>query len=49
MATKINIKDINGQHDIYFVFKNDKVKPSQPLMSISNIAFNDVVEAGPPK
>ena len=49
MATKINIKDITGQHDVYFVFKNDKVKPSQPLMSISNIAFNDVAEAAPPK
>ncbi len=48
MATKIDIKDITGQHDIYFVFKNAQAKPSQPLMSVSNIKFNDIKEIAPP-
>jgi cytochrome c len=48
MATKIDIKEITGLHDIYFVFKNDKAKPSQPLMSVSNVKFNDVKEIPPP-
>lgn len=49
MATKIDIKDITGLHDVYFVFKNDKAKPSQPLMSVSNVKFNDVKEVTPPE
>lgn len=48
MATKIDIKEIAGLHDVYFVFKNDKAKPSQPLMSVSNVKFNDVREVPPP-
>ncbi len=39
---KVDIKDIAGQHDVYFVFKNDKAKPVAPLMSLSNIKFNNV-------
>jgi cytochrome c len=45
---KIDIKDITGQHDIYFVFKNDKAKPTEPLMSVSNIKFNDMKMPDPP-
>jgi cytochrome c len=41
MALKVDIKDIQGQHDLYFVFKNDKAPPTQPLMSFSNIQFNN--------
>lgn len=48
MATKIDIKDITGQHDIYFVFKNSSAKPKQPLMSVSNIKFSDIKEVTPP-
>jgi len=48
MATKIDITEVSGKHDIYFVFKNDKAKPSQPLMSVSNVKFNDVKEMAPP-
>ncbi len=36
-----DIPVIVGQHDIYFVFKNDKAKPDQPLMSVSGIRFNN--------
>jgi cytochrome c len=39
---KTNIPVIAGQHDIYFVFKNDQAKSGQPLMSVSNISFNNV-------
>ncbi|OOQ61425.1 PQQ-dependent sugar dehydrogenase [Mucilaginibacter pedocola] len=42
MATKININGASGQHDIYFVFKNAKAKPLEPLMSVSSVKFNDV-------
>ncbi len=38
---KTDIPAISGQHDIYFVFKNDKVKAEQPLMSVSGIRFNN--------
>jgi len=48
MASKIDIKDITGQHDIYLVFKNAGAKPSQPLMSVSTVKFNDVKEVTPP-
>ncbi len=47
-GTKIDIKDITGQHDVYFVFKNDKAKSSAPLMSITNIKFNDMKMPDPP-
>jgi cytochrome c len=40
---KTNIPAISGQHDIYFVFKNDKVKAEQPLMSVSGIRFNNEI------
>jgi len=48
MATKIDIKEVTGQHDVYFVFKNNKSKPAQPLMSVSNIEFKDRREVPPP-
>ncbi|MBL4676611.1 MAG: PQQ-dependent sugar dehydrogenase [Mucilaginibacter sp.] len=41
MATKVNIPATSGQHDIYFVFKNAKAKPLEPLMSVSSVKFND--------
>ena len=44
MAAKVDIKGVNGEHNLYFVFKNDKAKPNQPLMSFSNIQFNDVIQ-----
>lgn len=44
MGIKADIKETTGQHDIYFVFKNDKAKPTDPLMSVSSIKFNDVKE-----
>jgi cytochrome c len=39
---KVNIKDISGVHDFYLVFKNDKAKPAEPLVSLSDIKLNDV-------
>ena len=38
---KTDIKPVNGLHDIYFVFKNENAKGDQPLMSVSNIKFNN--------
>ncbi|HEY2582665.1 MAG TPA: hypothetical protein VGI43_12705, partial [Mucilaginibacter sp.] len=43
-ALKVNIKDVTGAHDIYFVFKNDKAKPQQPVASVSGLQFKDKVE-----
>ncbi len=39
---KTAIKEVTGRHDLYFVFKNDKVKPDEPLLSFSNIKFLDI-------
>ncbi|MFT4033396.1 MAG: PQQ-dependent sugar dehydrogenase [Siphonobacter sp.] len=39
----INLKDTKGFHDVYFVFKNDKAKAIQPLMTLSTVTFKDVV------
>ena len=39
-GVRMDIKPVNGLHDIYFIFKNDKTKGEQPLMSVSNIIFN---------
>jgi cytochrome c len=41
---KINIKDFTGQHNVYFVFKNDNAKPMQPIASVSSIQFKDKQE-----
>jgi cytochrome c len=38
---KVDIKEVSGAHDVYFVFKNDKVKPSTVLFSLSAIKFSD--------
>jgi cytochrome c len=38
---KSDIKSIEGLHDVYFVFKNDKANASSQLMSVSNIQFNN--------
>jgi cytochrome c len=44
---KVDIKDIVGQHDVYFVFKNSTAKPAVPLLSLTNIKFNNVKVADP--
>lgn len=36
---KIKIKDTEGKHDIYIVFKNDSAKAIEPLLSFSKINF----------
>ncbi len=36
---KIKIKDTEGKHDIYIVFKNDAAKAIEPLLSFSKINF----------
>jgi cytochrome c len=41
MGIKLDIKSIDGLHDVYFVFKNDKANASSQLMSVSNIQFNN--------
>ncbi len=41
---KVNIKETAGEQDLYLVFKNDKAKPAEPLLSISDIQLNDVVK-----
>jgi len=38
---KVDIKDVKDQHDLYFVFKNDKVAADKEMMSVLNIRFND--------
>jgi cytochrome c len=48
LATKMDITEVTGLHDVYFVFKNNKSKPSQPLMSVSNVEFRDFKEIAPP-
>lgn len=40
----LSLKAIEGVHDVYFVFKNDKAKAIQPLMSLSSIKFRDVAK-----
>ncbi|SOD78141.1 PQQ-dependent sugar dehydrogenase [Spirosoma fluviale] len=35
----LTLKNAEGVHDVYFVFKNDQAKNSQPLMSLSSIKF----------
>jgi cytochrome c len=44
---KVDIRDIAAEHDIYFVFKNAAAKPSVPLLSLTNIKFNNVKVADP--
>jgi cytochrome c len=38
---KAGIKESTGIHSIYFVFKNDKAKPAETLMSLNVIQFDD--------
>jgi cytochrome c len=38
---KTDLKAVNGVHDVYFVFKNDRARPIEPLLSMSSIKFND--------
>ena len=40
-AVKTEIKETSGLNDLYFIFKNDKAKPIEPLMSITTISFNN--------
>lgn len=35
----VKIKDTKGKHDIYFVFRNDRAKAIQPLLSFSKVTF----------
>ncbi|WP_221391123.1 PQQ-dependent sugar dehydrogenase [Dyadobacter sp. NIV53] len=35
----LTLKDTQGKHDIYLVFKNDKAKAIEPLLSFSKITF----------
>ncbi|TLU89795.1 PQQ-dependent sugar dehydrogenase [Dyadobacter sediminis] len=35
----IDLKNIKGKHDLYFVFKNDEARAIQPLLSFSKINF----------
>ncbi|GAB3260438.1 hypothetical protein GCM10027347_24720 [Larkinella harenae] len=37
---KIDLKETNGVHDVYLVFKNDQAKPIEPLLSLSAVRFN---------
>ncbi|GAB3931708.1 PQQ-dependent sugar dehydrogenase [Mucilaginibacter myungsuensis] len=34
-----DVKDTAGQHDVYFVFKNDKAKPTDPLLLLNSVVF----------
>ena len=38
---KTDLKEVSGKHDLYFLFKNGKAKPAEPLLSFSNIKFLD--------
>ena len=38
---KVVIPANSGQHDVYFVFKNDKAKETQVVMSLSGIEFKN--------
>jgi cytochrome c len=35
----LKTEGIGGRHDLYFVFRNDKANPNQPLMQVSSIEF----------
>jgi cytochrome c len=35
----VELKSAAGRHDVYFVFKNDRATPTQPLMTLATIAF----------
>ncbi|MGA0560727.1 PQQ-dependent sugar dehydrogenase [Larkinella sp. VNQ87] len=37
---RIDLKETNGVHDVYLVFKNDQAKPIEPLLSLGSITFN---------
>lgn len=39
--TNTDIKDTTGLHDLYFVFKNDKAKPTDPMLLLNSIVFSD--------
>ncbi|GAB3696903.1 hypothetical protein GCM10027592_20550 [Spirosoma flavus] len=39
---KADLKAVSGIHDVYFVFKNDKARDIEPLLSLSTITFNNV-------
>ena len=36
----VDIKATNGLQDVYFVFKNPKAKPLEPIVSLKDIQFN---------
>lgn len=37
---KADITEVNGKHDLYFVFTNNKAKNTDVLLSVSDIKFN---------
>jgi cytochrome c len=43
-ALKVDVKEVAGMHNIYFVLKNDKAKPLQPVASLSGVQFNNKKE-----
>jgi cytochrome c len=44
----IPLKETSGQHNLFLVFKNDKVKPADPLLSFSEIKVSDHVTPSKP-
>jgi cytochrome c len=39
---KVEIPENSGQHDVYLIFKNDKAKDTQVVMSLSGIEFKSL-------
>ncbi|GAB3891547.1 hypothetical protein GCM10028803_03470 [Larkinella knui] len=39
---RVDLKETNGVHDVYLVFKNSDAKPIEPLLSLSSIKFSPV-------
>jgi cytochrome c len=44
-VTPIKLKTVNGFHDVYFIYKNDKAPAGQPLFIITNIQLRPDVKA----
>ncbi|WP_460971630.1 PQQ-dependent sugar dehydrogenase [Spirosoma migulaei] len=42
-SVKMALKDTEGIHDVYLVFKNDKAKSIQPLMTLAGIKFMEAM------
>jgi cytochrome c len=35
----VELRPTSGVHDVFFVFKNDRATPIEPLMTLSTITF----------